>query len=283
MIEALLSDAFTLQLLVFLTMVLLAGIIALEPQAAMGWSLVWGGVLGTLVGSALGLNRVLLAAAAAGAAACLAALYHKVGGSRAEGWRRWLRVGNWNPDGGIALQAGMGAVFGALMAVREFRHALADSVSSSGLLFVLIGTALSTLLIVPLHSVIVGEPRIHAQDNQEQQQRRHYLKPAVIFFCLFAVEYVSRAVEEAIKHSERSLTVIMLAVVTAGIVTWYWSGDTSGTAPRKLAGTRTNGRVWSHLGIAVCYGRNTPAVETNDGSIPAPRDFGPCLGPSGRP
>lgn len=245
------NDPFTLETLALLAMALVAGVIALEADAALGWSLLLGALVGAALGPVIGFSPVLLAAVGAGAAACGAIMYNQIDGELARRIRVWVRIGRWNPDGVLALQAGLGAAFGGLMSAREFRHALVTSLNASGLSFVLIGTALSMLLIVPFHRALLGEtPALdepHAAPAGTVAQfaaARRYLKPSFVLLGLYIVEYLNKAVEDTIRNSTWSLAIIMFSVLAAGIVTWYWS------AALREAHVGT----WAALGRTVAFG-----------------------------
>lgn len=132
MTQTLLGDPFTLEVLIFFAMALVAGVVVLEPDAALAWSLALGAIVGALAGELFGFSRLLLAMLVAVCAAVGTILYHQIEGQFADWVRTRVKAGRWDREGGIALQAGLGAAFGALMAVEEFRHALADSLTASG-------------------------------------------------------------------------------------------------------------------------------------------------------
>jgi len=50
MTQTLLGNPFTLEVLIFFAMALVGGVIVLEPDAALGWSLASGAIVGALAG-----------------------------------------------------------------------------------------------------------------------------------------------------------------------------------------------------------------------------------------
>jgi hypothetical protein len=127
------------------------------------------------------------------------------------------------------LQAGLGAGFFGLIAIPEFQAAAAESISVSSLLFLAIGTLISTMLIVPLHLRVTGEAMPPEQPatnavalDRPLAQLTAFMRPAAVFFVLLFVQYVHGAIEETIRHAHWAVAILTFGIVVAGIVTYYW-------------------------------------------------------------
>ncbi len=248
------SDPLSVELVVFSLMAFLGGLILLSPEIAIGFSFCVGILGGALFGNLTGFHPILTPIFVGSVAALIAFVLHNHEIPWITAIQNWIRIGSWQPDGITAVQASLGAAFGALIGVREFREDFVRSFSVSGLFFVLIGTGLSTLLIVPLHRLIVGEADQHRSDAATKpaittyERFKRLAKPATVFLMLYVLEYSSVTVEETIKNSKWSLAVIMFAILTAGIVTYYWTAslhDSNGDTWTAFRRTQLVGAVFA--------------------------------------
>src|SRR4051812_23812541 len=162
------ADPFAIQVAACAVLSVLVGAVILRTELAPWVCALFGVAIGALVGGALSPGRFL--SALIGAAFCGLACYLYQQSPFAKPIRDLLKVGAWRSDGSIAIQAAAGAAFASLFAMRQFREAALDAMTFRGVVFILIGTALSTILIVPLHRAIMGDDA--ASQHQESDARK---------------------------------------------------------------------------------------------------------------
>jgi len=169
--------------------------------------------------------------------------------------RRWF----------VAVAAAAGGIVGALVDYDFFWNALNDALQPRNLLSILLLTAVSLVLIGPVHESIIAFQLGGAREQDHAPPPRIRLRPAVrlglVALLLMAVELGYDCLGRSIQTGDTRVAIeILTGGATPGVVSYYWSaalqlGGSSQRFRQALAGANLSvAFLYYGLGVAIVLG-----------------------------